>query len=65
MTYWEKWFKAAVIRAVRTMAQGAIGAIGGAMMFSEVNLPVVLSTALLAGLMSILTSITGLPEVEE
>lgn len=59
-----EFFKAALIRAVRTFAQAAIGAIGSTALFSEVNWPVVLSTAGLATVVSILTSIaTGLPEV--
>ena len=61
----KKWFKAAAIRALRTVAQAAIGAIGGAVMFTEVNWAVVGSTALLAGVLSILMSISGLPEVKE
>lgn len=60
----KKWFKAAGIRALRTIAQAAIGAIGGAAMFTEVNWAVVGSTALLAGILSILMSISGLPEVD-
>lgn len=61
----KKWFKAALIRALRTVAQAAIGAIGGAVMFTDVNWAVVGSTALLAGVLSILMSISGLPEVKE
>lgn len=64
MTYWKKWAKAAGIRAIRTVAQGALGAIGGATLFGEVDLAVVASTALLAGVISLLTSVAGLPEVE-
>lgn len=59
-----KWFKAAGIRAVKTVAQSAIAAIGSTAMFSEVNWAVVGSTALLAGALSILMSLAGLPEVE-
>lgn len=59
------WFKAAGIRAIRTMAQTAIGAIGGAALFTEVNWAVVGSSALLAGILSMLMSISGLPEVEK
>ena len=64
MTYWKKWAHAACIRAMRTVAQGALGAIGGATMFGEVNVAVVVSTALLAGVCSLLNSLAGLPEVE-
>ena len=59
---WAKWFKAAGIRAIRTVAQAAIAAIGSTAVFSEVNWAVVRSTALLAGILSILTSIAGIPE---
>ena len=60
----KEWFKAAGIRAVRTVAQAALGAIGSTAMFSEVDWLVVGSTALLAGVLSLLTSVSGLPEVE-
>ena len=59
---WGKWFRAAGIRAIRTVAQAAIAAIGSTAVFSEVNWVVVGSTALLAGILSILTSIAGIPE---
>ena len=61
--YWINWAKAAGIRAVKTVAQSAIAAIGASAMISEVYWVVVASTAVLAGVVSILTSITGLPEV--
>ena len=60
----KKWWKAAGIRAIRTVAQAAIGAIGSTAMFGEVSWAVVGSTALLAGVLSLLTSVAGLPEVE-
>lgn len=63
--YWLKWLKAASIRAVRTVAQTALGVIGGSVMFSEVNWGTVASAALLAGIVSLLMSVAGLPEVEE
>lgn len=60
-----KWAKAAGIRAVRTMAQAGIAAIGSAAVLSEINFPVVVSTMLASGILSVFTSIaTGLPEVE-
>ena len=60
------WFKAAEIRAVKTIAQTAIATIGTSSVLSEVNWAVVVSASLLAGLLSILTSVvTGLPEVKE
>lgn len=61
--YWIIWAKAAGIRAVKTVAQSAIGAIGAGAMLSEVDWYVVASTAALSGIVSILTSIAGLPEV--
>lgn len=60
----KNWWKAAGIRAVKTVAQTAVAAIGTTAMFSEVNWLVVGSTALLSGVLSLLTSIPGLPEVE-
>lgn len=59
------WFKAAGVRAIRTIAQAAIAAIGSTAAFSEVDWLVVGSTALLAGVLSLLTSVAGLPEVPE
>lgn len=64
-TNFKNWAKAAGIRALRTVAQAAIAAIGSTAMFSEVDWIVVGSTALLAGILSVLTSVAGLPEVEE
>ena len=60
-----KWVKAAAIRAVKTIAQTAVATIGTSAMFSEVDWLVVGSTALLAGILSLLTSVAGLPEAEE
>ena len=60
----KKWFKAAVIRAIKTVAQTAIATIGTSTAMNNVNWTMVLSTAILAGILSILTSVTGLPEVE-
>ncbi|WP_367566888.1 holin [Lacrimispora sp.] len=61
--YWVKWGKAAGIRAAKTMAQTAIATIGTSMAMSEVNWGIVGSTAALAGILSLLTSVSGLPEV--
>ena len=58
------WIKAALIRAIKTICQTAVGMIGTALLITEVNWVHVLSASLLAGLLSILTSIGGLPEVE-
>lgn len=60
-----KWFKAAGVRAIKTMAQTAIATIGSAAVLSEVNWPVVLSASAAAGVLSVLTSIAGLPECKE
>ena len=60
---WE-WFKAAGIRALRTMAQTAVATLGVSSTIGEVDWLTVGSTALLAGILSILTSFGGLPEVE-
>lgn len=61
----KKWWKAAGIRAIKTFAQAAIAAIGTTAMISEVNWPIVFSTAGLAAVLSLLTSIAGLPELEK
>lgn len=58
-----KWAKAAGIRAVKTMAQSAIGAIGAAATMGAVDWRIVGSTAVLAGVVSVLTSVAGIPEV--
>lgn len=60
-----RWLKAASIRAIKTIAQTAVGIIGVSAIISEVNWKVVLSASLLAGITSLLTSIAGLPEVKE
>lgn len=61
----EKWTKAAGIRAVKTVAHTATATIGTSAMLSQVDWKVVISASLLAGLLSILTSVAGLPEVKE
>ena len=58
------WCKKAGIRAVKTMAQSAIGAIGAAATMGAVDWHIVGSTAVLAGILSLLTSVAGIPEVE-
>ena len=61
----KKWVKCAGIRAIKTVAQTAVGRIGASAVFSEVNWKIVVSSALLAGVVSLLTSIGGLPEVKD
>ena len=65
MTHFKKWLKAAAIRALKTVAQAAIATIGTTAIITEIDWRIVVSSALVAGLLSILTSIAGLPEVEE
>ena len=60
----KRWIKAAGIRAIKTVAQTAIATIGTCALISEVDWRVVASASVLAGILSILTSIAGLPEVE-
>lgn len=60
-----KWARAAAIRAVRTVAQTAIASIGSAAILDDVKWRVVVSASILAGVLSILMAIAGLPEVEE
>lgn len=59
-----KWIKAAGVRAVRTCAQTAVATIGTAAAMGEVNWLMVGSASLLAGILSVLTSVAGLPEVK-
>lgn len=61
----KKWFKAAGVRAVKTVAQTAVGVIGSSAIISEVDWRVVVSASILAGVVSLLTSVAGLPEVKE
>lgn len=60
----QTWWRAAGVRAIKTMAQTAVATIGAAAVLSEVQWPVVVSAAALAGVLSLLTSVAGLPEVE-
>lgn len=60
----KKWIKCAGIRGIKTIAQTAIATIGTSVAIGEVNWITVGSTSLLAGILSILTSVAGLPEVE-
>lgn len=60
-----KWLKAAGIRAVKTVAQTAVATIGTSAVMSTVDWRMVLSASLLSGILSVLTSVAGLPEVKE
>lgn len=60
-----KWFKAALIRAIKTVCQTAIAMIGTAVVMSDVMWKQVISASILAGILSILTSLAGLPEVKD
>ena len=60
----EKWLKAAGVRAVKTIAQTATATIGTSAILSAVDWKVVISASLLAGILSLLTSVAGLPEVK-
>nr|DAO12430.1 MAG TPA: holin [Caudoviricetes sp.] len=60
----KSWWRAAAIRATKTVAQTAIGCIGAAVALGDVNWPMVVSAAALSGIVSVLTSVAGLPEVD-
>ena len=64
MRDWKQWTKAAAVRAIKTVAQTAVGVIGASTVVSSVDWKVVVASAVLAGVVSILTSVAGLPEVE-
>jgi hypothetical protein len=64
MKKWKTWLKAAAVRAVKTVAQSAVASIGTTAALGEVNWVLVGSTAALAGILSLLTSVAGLPEVK-
>lgn len=61
----KQWLKCATVRAIKTIAQTAVSTIGVTAMLDEVNWVAVVSASLLSGILSMLTSISGLPEVKE
>lgn len=61
----KNWLKAAAVRAIKTVAQAAIATIGTSAVMGDVNWVMVASTAALAGVLSVLTSVAGLPEITE
>ena len=65
MRNWKNWIKAAGVRAIKTVAQTAVATIGTAVALGDVNWVAVGSAAVLAGILSLLTSLAGLPELEE
>ena len=65
MRDWGKWIKAAGVRSLKTFCQAAVATIGTAVVMGEVNWMMVLSASTLAAVLSLLTSVAGLPELEE
>lgn len=61
----KKWLKASIVRAIKTMAQTAVATIGTSVMLGDVNWVMVGSASALAGILSVLTSVAGIPEVGE
>lgn len=65
MKKWKSWLKAAGIRAIKTVAQTAVATIGTSALLSQVDWRMVISASILAGVLSLLTSVAGLPEVSD
>ena len=65
MRDWQAWIKAAGVRAIKTLAQTAVATIGTSAAMGDVNWKMVLSASLLAAILSLLTSVAGLPEVDK
>lgn len=61
----KKWVKAATVRAIKTMAQSAVALVGTSTLITEIDVKAVISAVILAGILSLLTSTAGLPEVSE
>ena len=62
---WKDWIRAAGVRAIKTVAQTAVATIGTSAVIAEVNWIAVASASLLAGILSLLTSVAGLPELDK
>ena len=62
---WKNWIKAALVRCIKTIAQAAIAMIGTSVVMSDIDWKLVISASIVAGILSLLTSLAGLPEVEE
>lgn len=65
MRDWKAWIKAAGVRAIKTVAQTAVATIGTSAAMGDVNWKLVLSSSVLAGILSLLTSVAGIPEVPD
>lgn len=65
MANWKLWLKAAIVRAVKTIAQTAVSLVGVGAVMADIDWIMVGSASLLAGILSILTSVAGLPEVKQ
>ena len=65
MKKWKSWLKAACVRAIKTVAQTAVATIGTSALLAQVDWMMVISASLLAGVLSLLTSVAGLPEVSD
>lgn len=65
MKKWKSWIKAAGIRAIKTVAQTAVATIGTSALLAQVDWRMVISASILAGVLSLLTSVAGLPEVSD
>lgn len=65
MKKWKSWIKAAGVRAVKTIAQTAVATIGTSALLAQVDWRMVISASILAGVLSLLTSVAGLPEVSD
>ena len=65
MKKWKSWLKAAGVRAVKTIAQTAVATIGTSALLSQVDWRMVISASILSGVLSLMTSVAGLPEVSD